>query len=75
MDSSDASNVYITGLDEATTYLSLAGQKHGSENSADASATTVQNIPDSRYFAQRVLHFHDCAHGDGLRCRQECYRV
>jgi hypothetical protein len=45
-----------------------------SENSADASATTIQNIRCSRYFAQRrVFHFHDCAHGDGLRCRQECY--
>jgi hypothetical protein len=33
----------------------MAGQNPAgiSENSADASATTVQNIPDSRYFAQR----------------------
>jgi hypothetical protein len=31
-------------------------------------------FPISRYFAQRrVLYFHDCAHGDGLRRRQECY--
>jgi hypothetical protein len=49
MDSSDASNVYITGLDEATTYTFFGYEKSAgiSENSADASATTVQNIPDS----------------------------
>jgi hypothetical protein len=53
----------------------LAGHKYRrNQNSADASATTVQNSRCARYFAQRrVLHFHDCAHGDGLRRRQECY--
>jgi hypothetical protein len=53
MDSSDASNVYITGLDEATyTFYGWAANSAGiSENSADASATTVQNIPDARYFS------------------------
>jgi hypothetical protein len=52
MDSSDASNVYITGLDEATTYFLWLGKNSAgiSENSADASATTVQNIPDSPIF-------------------------
>jgi hypothetical protein len=50
MDSSDASNVYIMGLDEATTYTFFGWAKNTagiSENSADASATTIQNIPDS----------------------------
>jgi hypothetical protein len=29
-------------------------------------------FPIPRYFAQRrVFHFHDCAHGDSLRRRQE----
>jgi hypothetical protein len=37
------------GLDEATTYFLWLGKKSTgiSANSADASATTVQNIPDS----------------------------
>jgi hypothetical protein len=49
MDSS-GSNVYITGLDEATEYTFYGWAKNSagiSANSADASATTVQNIPDS----------------------------
>jgi hypothetical protein len=60
MDSS-ASNVYITGLDEATTYTFYGWAKSGNQrNSADASATTVEY--SRRYFAQRrVFHFHDCA--------------
>jgi hypothetical protein len=65
------------GIGRSYNILSLAGRNSAgiSENSADASATTVQNTRFSRYFAQRcVLHFHDCAHGDGLRRRQECYR-
>jgi hypothetical protein len=68
MDSSDASNVYITGLDEATTYTfyGWTTNPQESENSADASATTVQNIPDSPDISLNdVLYFHDCAHGDG----------
>jgi hypothetical protein len=71
MDSS-ASNVYITGLDEATTYTFFGWAKSGNQrNSADASATTVEY--SRRYFAQRrVLHFHDCA-WRRLRRRQECY--
>jgi hypothetical protein len=49
MDSLDASNVYITGLTKLQIYfLWLDKNSAGiSENSADASATTVQNIPDS----------------------------
>jgi hypothetical protein len=46
MDSSDASNVYITGLMKPQHILSWAKNSAG-ENSADASATTIQNIPDS----------------------------
>jgi hypothetical protein len=48
-------NVYITGLTKLQHILSLAGQRirRESANSADASATTVQNIPILRYFAQR----------------------
>jgi hypothetical protein len=39
----------ITGLDEATTYTFFGWDANPQEsaNSADASATTVQNIPDS----------------------------
>jgi hypothetical protein len=46
----------------------LAGRKipRGSAKSADASATA--SIPDSPDISLNdVLHFHDCAHGDGLR--------
>jgi hypothetical protein len=49
MDSSDASNVYITDWTKPQIYfLWLDKNSAGiSENSADASATTVQNIPDA----------------------------
>jgi uncharacterized protein YcfJ len=62
MDSS--CNVYITDWTKLQHILSWLGGKHGweSENSADASATTMEYPRFSRYFAQRrVLHFHDCA--------------
>jgi hypothetical protein len=43
------SNVYITGLDEATNILFFGWAKNaaGQRKLGDASATTVQNIPDS----------------------------
>jgi hypothetical protein len=44
----DASNVYITGWTKPQHILSMAGRRIPQESAqADASATTVQNIPDS----------------------------
>jgi hypothetical protein len=58
-------------------YTFLAGRRirrNQRNSAADASATTVQNIPDLSIFRSTTcLHFHDCAHGDGLRRRQECH--
>jgi hypothetical protein len=51
MDSSDASNVYITDLDEATIYF--FGWTKIPQESAKARQTrkpTVQNIPDAPIF-------------------------
>jgi hypothetical protein len=46
MDSSDASNVYITGLDEATEYTFWMGEefRRNQRNSADASACNTGRI-------------------------------
>jgi hypothetical protein len=53
-----ASNVYITGLDEATTYILWLGEKTAGNrrNSADASATTVQNSDSPDISLNDVLH-------------------
>jgi hypothetical protein len=50
------------------------GSKHRRKERNSADATTVQNIPDAPDISLNDVsfHFHDCAHGDGLR-RQECY--
>jgi hypothetical protein len=52
----------LVGRSHRIYFLWLGEESAGiSANSADASATTVQNIQFSRYFAQRrVLYFHDC---------------
>jgi hypothetical protein len=55
--------------------LSLAGRiQQESAKTRRTAQPPYRIFPVLRYFAQRrVLQFHDCAHGDGLRCRQECH--
>jgi hypothetical protein len=74
MDSSDASmSTSLVWTKLQHTFFGWAKNPQESGNSADASATTVQNIPDSPDISTTCLYFHDCAHGDGLRRRQECH--
>jgi hypothetical protein len=74
MDSSDASNVYITGLDEATTYTFLMGEEYRRKSETRRTPRPPQNIPDSPDISLNDVSFtSDCAHGDSLRRRQECH--
>jgi hypothetical protein len=73
MDSSDASMSTSLVWTKLQHILSMAGQKFaGIRNSADASATGTE-YSDSPDISLNDVSFTDCAHGDGLRCRQECY--
>jgi hypothetical protein len=55
-------------------FLWLGEESRNQRNSADAVQPQYRISPILPIFAQRrVLYFHDCAHGDGLRRRQECY--
>jgi hypothetical protein len=73
MDSSDASNVYITGLDEATEYTFYGwAEFRRNQRKLGGCQCTTYRISIPRYFAQRrVFHFHDCT-WRRLRRRQEC---
>jgi hypothetical protein len=74
MDSSDASMSTSLDLDEATTYT-FYGQQIPQE-SRKARRMPVQHrteYPDSPDISLNDVLHHDCAHGDGLRRRQECY--
>jgi hypothetical protein len=66
MDSSDASNVYITGLDEATTYTFLAGRNSAgiSENGCQCNHRT--EYPDSPDISLNDVSLPMTVHGDSL---------
>jgi hypothetical protein len=63
------SNVYITGLDEhKLLFFGWATNAAGQRELRDASATTVQNIPDSPDISLNDVSFTSMTvHGDGLR--------
>jgi hypothetical protein len=75
MDSSDASNVYITGLDEATTYTFLDGRRiPQEERKLVGRQRPPQNIPDSPDISLNDVSFTSMTvHGNSLRRRQECH--
>jgi hypothetical protein len=63
----------LVGRSHKNIFLWLDNNPQEGSDSADASATTIQNIPMLPIFRSTTcLYFHDCAHGDSLR-RQECY--
>jgi hypothetical protein len=57
--------LYITGLDEATTYTFFGWAKsRRNQRKLELPGNHNTEYPRcSRYFARRVFHFHDCAHG------------
>jgi hypothetical protein len=76
MDSSDASNVYITGWTKPHIYF-LGWAKNPQESAKLGGGRQCNHRTEyprfSIFRSTTCLHFHDCAHGDGLRRRQECH--
>jgi hypothetical protein len=66
MDSSDASNVYITGLDEATYFLWLDKNPAGIRTRRMPVQPRTE-YPDSPDISNDVSFTSMTAHGDGLR--------
>jgi hypothetical protein len=62
------------GLDEATTYILWLDNKfRRNQRKLGGRQDHRTEYSDSPIFLRCVLYLHDCAHGDGLRRRQECY--
>jgi hypothetical protein len=72
MDSSDASNVHHTGRSYNIYFLD--GQKfRGKSENSGCQCNHRTEYSDAPDISLNDVSFIDCAHGDSLRRRQECY--